>query len=52
MPGRRLGAGGWGAMLVALAVLAGCAADKPKPKPLEPVTPTSGSLNWRRQWAA
>jgi len=40
---------GWGAALVALAVLAGCAADKPKPKPLETVTP---KIAGRQMWAA
>jgi outer membrane protein assembly factor BamB len=49
MPGRRLAAGGWVAMLMVLAVLAGCAADKPKPKPLEPVTP---KIAGRQVWSA
>jgi outer membrane assembly lipoprotein YfgL len=40
---------GWGAVLVALAVLAGCAADKPKPKPLEPLTP---KIAGRQVWSA
>jgi len=40
---------GWGAMLVFLAVLAGCAADKPKPKPLEPLTP---KIAGRQVWSA
>jgi outer membrane assembly lipoprotein YfgL len=40
---------GWGAMLVVLAVLAGCAADKPKPKPLEPLTP---KIAGRQVWSA
>jgi outer membrane protein assembly factor BamB len=42
-------AGGWGALLLALAILAGCAADKPKPKPLEPVTP---KIAGRQVWSA
>lgn len=39
---------GWGAVLVAMAVLAGCAADKPKPKPLEPLTP---KIAGRQVWS-
>lgn len=35
--------------MVLLAVLAGCAADKPKPKPLEPVTP---KIAGRQVWSA
>jgi len=48
-PGRRHAAGGWGALLLVLAVLAGCAADKPKPRPLEPVTP---KIAGRQVWSA
>jgi len=40
---------GWGAVLVALAVLAGCAADKPKPKPLESLMP---KIAGRQVWSA
>ena len=40
---------GWGVVLLALAVLVGCAADKPKPKPLEPVTP---KIAGRQVWSA
>ena len=49
MSWRRRAVAGWGAVLLALAVLAGCAADKPKPKPLEPVTP---KIAGRQVWAA
>jgi outer membrane assembly lipoprotein YfgL len=47
--GRRRAVAGWGALLLALAVLAGCAADKPKPKALEAVTP---KIAGRQVWAA
>jgi outer membrane assembly lipoprotein YfgL len=47
--GRRRAFAGWGALLLALAVLAGCAADKPKPKALEAVTP---KIAGRQVWAA
>ena len=40
---------GWGAVLFALAALVGCAADKPKPKALEAVTP---KIAGRQVWAA
>ncbi len=46
--GRRRALAGFGALL-ALAVLAGCAADKPKPKALESVTP---KIAGRQVWAA
>lgn len=49
MPRRHRAFIGWGAVLVALAVLAGCAADKPKPKPLEPLTP---KIAGRQVWSA
>jgi outer membrane protein assembly factor BamB len=39
---------GWGVLLMALAVLAGCGADKPKPKPLEAVTP---KIAGRQVWS-
>ena len=39
----------WGALLCALAMLGGCAADKPKAKALEPVTP---KIAGRQVWAA
>ncbi len=42
-------AGGWAAVLLALVVLAGCASDKPKPKPLEPVT---AKISGRQVWSA
>jgi outer membrane assembly lipoprotein YfgL len=47
--GRRRAVAGWGALLLVLAVLAGCAADKPKPKALEAVTP---KIAGRQVWAA
>jgi outer membrane assembly lipoprotein YfgL len=40
---------GWGALLFALITLAGCAADKPKAKPLETVTP---KIAGRQVWSA
>ncbi len=40
---------GAGALLCVLALLAGCASDKPKPKPLEPVTP---KIAGRQVWSA
>jgi outer membrane assembly lipoprotein YfgL len=40
---------GWGALLFALITLAGCAADKPKAKPLEAVTP---KIAGRQVWSA
>lgn len=40
---------GWGLVLLALAVLAGCAADKPKPTPLANVTP---KIAGRQVWSA
>lgn len=49
MSRRLLAVMGWGAVLVVLAVLAGCAADKPKPKPLEPLTP---KIAGRQVWSA
>ena len=43
----RLHAAGW---LVGLALLAGCAADKPKPIPLDPVTPRiAGKVVWNKR---
>jgi outer membrane assembly lipoprotein YfgL len=49
MFGRRGGVVGGHAWLLALALLVGCAADKPKPKPLEVVTP---KIAGRQVWAA
>jgi outer membrane assembly lipoprotein YfgL len=38
----------WTASLLALAMLAGCASDRPEPKPLEPLTPkVTGRLVWQ-----
>jgi len=48
MLGRRRAFAGWGALL-ALAMLAGCAGDKPKPKALETVVP---KIAGRQVWAA
>jgi outer membrane assembly lipoprotein YfgL len=48
-PRRRRAVIGWGALLLALAALAGCAADKPKPKALEPLTP---KIAGRQVWSA
>ncbi|MGL6110002.1 MAG: PQQ-binding-like beta-propeller repeat protein, partial [Rubrivivax sp.] len=42
------GVAGWGAMGLALVFLAGCAADKPKPKALEAVTP---KIAGRQVWS-
>ncbi len=49
MPGRHRAVLGWGALLFALITLAGCAADKPKAKPLETVTP---KIAGRQVWSA
>jgi len=49
MPGRYRAVLGWGALLFALITLAGCAADKPKAKPLETVTP---KIAGRQVWSA
>ena len=49
MSGRRRAGFGAGAVLCVLALLAGCATDKPKPKPLEPVTP---KIAGRQVWSA
>jgi outer membrane protein assembly factor BamB len=49
MFGRHRAVAGWGAALLALAVLSGCASDKPKPKPLEPLTP---KIAGRQVWSA
>ena len=48
-PWRHRAFAGWGAVLFALAALVGCAADKPKPKALEAVTP---KIAGRQVWAA
>jgi outer membrane assembly lipoprotein YfgL len=49
MPGRLRAVMGRGALLLALVVLAGCARDKPKPTPLEPLTP---KIAGRQVWSA
>lgn len=49
MPRRHLAAIGWGAMVLALGLMGGCAADKPKAKALEAVTP---KIAGRQVWAA
>jgi outer membrane assembly lipoprotein YfgL len=49
MPLRHRAATGWGAWLLVVAALAGCGADKPKPKPLEAVTP---KIAGRQVWSA
>jgi outer membrane assembly lipoprotein YfgL len=49
MPRRHLAVSGWGAVVLVLALLGGCAADKPKPKALEAVTP---KIAGRQVWAA
>jgi outer membrane protein assembly factor BamB len=49
MPRRHLAVIGWGAVVLVLALLGGCAADKPKPKALEAVTP---KIAGRQVWAA
>jgi outer membrane assembly lipoprotein YfgL len=48
-PRRHRAVFGWGVVLFALALLAGCAADKPKAKALEAVTP---KIAGRQVWAA
>ncbi len=49
MPWRLRAVMGPGALLLALLLLAGCARDKPKPKPLEPLTP---KIAGRQVWSA